>query len=390
MRFKLVLFPLLLCTQILTFCENKYVFIIPTYNNISFFKENIKSIVNQEGNFRVIIIDACSSDGTGDAIRKWIKKNKPQCKIDIYTNTRREFALQNTYRAVHCCQDNEIIITVDGDDWLPHNNVLKRLDKEYDKGSWLTYGSHQTFPHNKYIKLPIYNRNTPPRKQEWCFSHLRTFYAGLFKKIKVKDLFYQSKFSPVVHDFAMMYPMVEMANEKTSFISDVMYIYNRANILHEGGQFPNLCFPVNKFLRNKKVYRPISSFNHKKNTFLKITDLSQLNNLTEINDEFIIFGKNTNLHEKTINMLNQTHLNIGLFGTNKNIIAKGNIIAPFNEKEKFHAVYLNLIKNNITPSFIMRKKTFKKIKSLNINNNFISSFIHYLTNENPLVLYHLK
>jgi hypothetical protein len=93
------------------------------------------------------------------------------------------------------------------------------------------------------------------RHAPWVTSHLRTFYAGLFKRIKLSDLLYDGNFIPCSADFAMMYPMLEMAAERSKFIPDVLYVYNRQNpisyfrIAQEDTSFLEI------FIRGKKKYK---------------------------------------------------------------------------------------------------------------------------------------
>jgi hypothetical protein len=64
-------------------------------------------------------------------------------------------------------------------------------------------------------------------------THLRTFYAWLFKKIKLEDLLYLGEFYPMTWDMAMMFPMIEMAGERHQFIPEIMYIYNDENSISD-------------------------------------------------------------------------------------------------------------------------------------------------------------
>ena len=45
-------------------------------------------------------------------------------------------------------------------------------------------------------------------------THLRTFYAWLFKKINLEDLLLDGEFFKMTGDQAILYPMIEMAGER--------------------------------------------------------------------------------------------------------------------------------------------------------------------------------
>lgn len=136
------------------------------------------------------------------------------------------------------CDDDEIILTLDGDDWLAHINVLNKLNDVYcDENVWMTYGQYRNYPGSeigiaKQIPSEVIANNSF-RQYDWCSSHLRTFYTWLFKQIKVDDLKYDGKFMTSAWDATIMYPQLEMAGMHSKFISDVLYIYNLENPLND-------------------------------------------------------------------------------------------------------------------------------------------------------------
>jgi glycosyltransferase involved in cell wall biosynthesis len=211
--------------------------VIPSYNNRQWYKYNLSSLSTQDyDNFRAIYVDDCSPDGTGELVEKFIADNNLGNRIHFIRNPVRVGAMQNLYNAIHSCDDDEIVVVLDGDDWFAHKGVLNRLNAAYsDPNCWMTYGQYISWPYN----LPAaYSRQIPSyiiesnnfREYEWCASHLRSFYAWLFKMIKREDLITPyGIFYPMACDQAMMFPMLEMAGHRAKFISDVLYIYNTAN-----------------------------------------------------------------------------------------------------------------------------------------------------------------
>jgi hypothetical protein len=136
------------------------------------------------------------------------------------------------------CPDDAIVVTLDGDDWFPDNDVLTRLNAIYSANEvWLTYGQFKMHPSGTQgwaSPMPDYIIETNTfRNFQHLPTHLRTFYAWLFKKIKLEDLLYLGEFYPMTWDMAMMFPMIEMAGERHQFIPDIMYIYNDANSISD-------------------------------------------------------------------------------------------------------------------------------------------------------------
>jgi glycosyltransferase involved in cell wall biosynthesis len=239
----------------------KIAVVIPSYNNCQWYKNNLSSLYNQDyDNFRAIYIDDCSSDGTGELVEKFIADNNLTTRIQLICNPVQVGALQNLYNVIYSCDDDEIIVILDGDDWLAHNGVLKTLNAVYsDSNCWLTYGQYISWPYN----TPGYSRQIPShiieantvREYEWCASHLRSFYTWLFKMIKKEDLISPyGTFYPMAWDQAIMFPMLEMAGHRAKFIADVLYIYNEANPISDARMNRQLQRHLETIIRLQRKY----------------------------------------------------------------------------------------------------------------------------------------
>ena len=87
-----------------------------------------------------------------------------------------------------------------------------------------------------------------------CPSHLKTFYAWLFKKIDVEDLKIGGEFFPMTWDQAMMFPMLEMAGDRHAFIKETLYVYNMTNPLSDNRVNAQLQRDLEKWIRSKPSY----------------------------------------------------------------------------------------------------------------------------------------
>jgi len=220
--------------------EKPIVVVIPSYNNKDWYKKNLDSIFNQKyENYRVLYINDYSEDGTGELVEAYVKKCKQEHRFTLLNNPANRGVMANHYHAVHLCEDHEIVVNVDGDDWLKHQHVLQKINETYqDPNVWMTYGQFEylipTKEKNTFItqkgfckkigKKTVRTRSY--RASKWLTSHLRTFYAGLFKHIKLKDFLIRGTFFRSTADIAMMMPMLEMANGKCKFIDEILYTYN--------------------------------------------------------------------------------------------------------------------------------------------------------------------
>jgi glycosyltransferase involved in cell wall biosynthesis len=227
--------------KIASLVEKPFVIIIPSYNNSAYCEHNLLSVLSQNyKNFRVIYIDDASKDDTYEKVSKIVANSPLKDRVTLIHNATNQGALKNLYDAIHSCQSNEIVATVDGDDFLAHADVLKKLNSIYaDNNVWMTYGNFLDYPSYKQkptICKPFPKnviRNNSFRRHEWVSSHLRTFYAGLFKKIAPKHFIYEGKFLPMGWDLAFMLPMLEMSGRHFRFVDEVLYLYNRTNPIND-------------------------------------------------------------------------------------------------------------------------------------------------------------
>jgi glycosyltransferase involved in cell wall biosynthesis len=241
--------------------SKNFVIVIPSYKNIKWYGKNLATVLSQKhDNYRVIYTDDCSPDETGEKVEEFIKKQGQESRVELHRNTERLGALQNLYNMIHSCNDDDVIVTVDGDDWFPGPNVLSKLNSVYqDPKVWMTYGQYRSHPDqrvgcSRQIPANII-QSGGYRKYRWCSSHLRTFYAWLFKKIKKEDLLdTKGKFYPMAWDLAFMLPMLEISGEHHRFIKDILYIYNYENPINDAKVNLNLQQGLEREIRAKKPY----------------------------------------------------------------------------------------------------------------------------------------
>src|ERR1700722_19552957 len=216
--------------------ERPIVVVVPSYNNSAYYQKNIDSIVSQKyANFHLIYIDDCSNDGTAQKVEAYIVEHNLGGKVSLVKNTMRRGAMYNHYTAAHAAPNHAIIVTVDGDDWLADEAVLARVNEAYqDDAVWMTYGQFQEYPSGRkgfckqlpdgVKRLGVY------RDCGFMTSHLRTYYAGLFKQIPVGYFIRQGAFLRAGCDLAIMFGLLELSGGRVAFIEDLLYIYNTANV----------------------------------------------------------------------------------------------------------------------------------------------------------------
>lgn len=215
--------------------EKPIVVIVPSYNNEEYVEKNLTSILEQEyKNYRVLFIDDCSSDRTVEKALEVIESHSAEDIVTLVRNQENYKALYNLYYTIQALSDETIVFIVDGDDWLAHSRVLKELNRYYSNPDvWIAYGQYVTYPKYEKGKTGPLNANLRTIRGQNTFPQLRSFYAGLFKKIQLKDLLYQGDFFKTSSDLAVIFPLWEMARGHAVFIPDVLYVYNRESPMND-------------------------------------------------------------------------------------------------------------------------------------------------------------
>ncbi len=257
-----LLFPYLIFAE-----EKSIVVLITSYNNGRWVDKNVLSALQQDyTHYRVIYIDDESTDGTVRRVEDLVRLHKNKNNFTLIRNAKRKGALANIHYAVHnLCENDAIIVSLDGDDWFFDNQVLKKINAIYNENEiWITHGTLIEYPSGS----TDWNLQIPPDivscnqfRSYRCPSHLRTFYSWLFKKIRLEDLLYEGEFFPMAWDQAIMFPMMEMAAERHCFIPNVLYVYNMANPLNDNKVDPALQRNLEAFIRAKLPYQRLEDKN---------------------------------------------------------------------------------------------------------------------------------
>ena len=225
--------------------QKPFVIIIPSYNNAVWVERNVRSVLEQKyDNFRVVYVDDASTDRTYEAVLEEIGKSSQGFRVRVVRNENNRGATENFYRTIHLCSPEEIVLMLDGDDWLASELVLQQLNEVYaDPDVWMSCGNYLEYPSYSYtigkysgeIPREVIEKNALRKYLKTVFplSHLKTFYASLFHQIRQEDLLFEGKFFDAAYDQAIMIPMAEMAGFHYRHIKDVLYIYNRMNPLND-------------------------------------------------------------------------------------------------------------------------------------------------------------
>lgn len=210
--------------------------VIPSYNTVRWLRKTLDSVAAQTyKNYEVCVIDDASTQPEQKEIIKEYEKKYGWKAIYRQIN---HGAVANFVDGIALLApaDNDVIILLDGDDWLYNKNVLKKLNKIYSQEEVsLTYGQFITYPRWEIgFCRPPFAKEMGNRHGYWIFSHLRTFKYFLWKSLNMKDLKDESgNYYKTAWDLAIMYPMIEMAGDSIKCVHDILHVYNLDNPLND-------------------------------------------------------------------------------------------------------------------------------------------------------------
>lgn len=162
---------------------NKFQIIIPCYNYQEYLNKCLESIENQEYSKDLIFVNIIDDNSEIP-----LKSEKFNFNINLIKNTKRQFAAYNRYKIYSKTNDNDIIIFLDGDDWLVDSKVLKIINNVFinNKISWAV-SNHRTFKNGKNCVLPTFV-NLPLELEKPKICHLRCGYGYVWNKMDIEWL----------------------------------------------------------------------------------------------------------------------------------------------------------------------------------------------------------
>lgn len=210
--------------------DTNFIIVVTVYNSEKYIGDCVRSILSQDyKKFTLIVIDDCSTDDTPKILKsiggfKYVKN-----KLRIGS------AVANIVKGISLCPGSgeDVIVIIDGDDWLYDHDVLRYLDHVYkDKDVWLTYGQFTSISGKleNYCQ-PLTDTRKYRKYGRWTTSHLKTMKRWLWDKINDMDLRdKKGSYFKRFEDIAYMYPAVEMAGLKhIKHIGKILYVYNDGN-----------------------------------------------------------------------------------------------------------------------------------------------------------------
>jgi glycosyltransferase involved in cell wall biosynthesis len=247
--------------------QNKFKIITPSFNNEMWVEYNLASILNQTyQNFEVLYINDASTDNTLDKV-KAITEHDP--RFTIINNEVNRGATYNYFEHLAFVNDDDVVIHLDGDDWLIDETVLDKLNSLYNEADcWMTYGGFVVWDGENITQPYPQNTEYPDfvheyklyRRDLWRASHLRTYRGFILKAVDLTDLksLETNEYYWHASDLAFQYPCMEMCGaDKISVVDFNTCVYNQhtsiVNRTRARESVDNSKYEIE--IRNRKIYK---------------------------------------------------------------------------------------------------------------------------------------
>lgn len=212
--------------------------------------------------FSCVVVDDASTDATGDAI---LEATEGDQRFSIVTLPERAWPARA--RAVGlenlaCARPSDIVLLVDGDDWLYDSTVLSMVHAaHHERRLLVTYGSYVRTdgvrpPSAEYplrVRLAGSFRSCP-----WYAAPLRTFRFGLWAHVRddaLRDS--RGRYYRFATDRALFLPLLELAGIRSGLLRRPLYVYNCDNPNTQLNTLPEV-EPIVREIHAKAPYRPLS------------------------------------------------------------------------------------------------------------------------------------
>ena len=244
--------------------ENFFTIAIDTCNHQDWIERCLNTCLTQKyNNFEVILVDAISDDNTYEIAKKYSEEFS---NLKIYQNEKRLPQVANFLWLTELSKPGSIVVSIDGDDWLKNNKVLKNLNEVYNSGEvWMTYGTYEEYPYRSvshiYKSYPDdVIKNNSFRDYQWLASHLRTWRRELLLKVDKKEFKREDgEWLDTTGDQAIMFPMLELSGDRSRYVPEVSYVYNVANTTRDGASNEKRQLELSNYLRSKKRLEKLNS-----------------------------------------------------------------------------------------------------------------------------------
>ena len=208
------------------------VVVTPAYNCAQYIEQTIKSIYAQSyDNWRMVIIDDVSTDGTGEICLKTAEQFGILDRLQVVRREEKYGETRNTIDVCKDISDDAVIVRVDGGDWITDLDCFYFLDHVYRNANdpAVVWTGHRWAFTGTSISGPL-DPSLSPYQQPWKSSHLKTFRRNSMNGINPENYYGQDgEWITIACDQAVFLPMLEKAwrqSRPNLYLDTCMYHYS--------------------------------------------------------------------------------------------------------------------------------------------------------------------
>jgi glycosyltransferase involved in cell wall biosynthesis len=224
--------------------ERRIVVISPFYNAELYIKRCIDSVAQQDyDNYVHYLIDDVSTDQSYLAALNAIEALPRSIKhrFRLMSNETKQYAIGNQFYCFGKTQPEDIVMLLDGDDWLVSNNsIFKFYNDIYAQGYDFTYGSMWSLADNiplvaqQYPSNIVKSKTYRSHKFNWGipYTHLRTTLGVHTHSLESAQYKRNEKWFTAGADNPLFYDLIERSNNPLA-VQEIVCNYNDLNPIND-------------------------------------------------------------------------------------------------------------------------------------------------------------
>jgi hypothetical protein len=209
-----------------------FMFMITAHNAAPWLDKLVGSLASQTwSEWHAVIVDDASTDETASRLKRLLTQHNLEQRFAVRGNDVRKYKARNVYETLqNHGKAEDIVVMLDGDDWLACADALDVLVPHYVDG-WEVIWSNWVGSEGSKGRSGHLNPFVSPRRQPWVSSHLFTFRKRLFEQVTPADLQDDAgSWFRAGCDVAIALPLLEQTIRR-KYLDQVLCVYNRDNAL---------------------------------------------------------------------------------------------------------------------------------------------------------------
>ncbi len=210
-----------------------YLIVVAVRNAEKYIARCLGSILRQSlSNWTCVVVDDVSTDATASIADTFVQADS---RFTVVRNTERKWQARNTVEIPRRFSTNpeDVVVAIDGDDWLAADCALEEIRSAYVRGAWMTYGQ-LIESEGAPTRFGVYPKRIAETgrfaEHVWCATPPRTFKRFLLDQLVDEDFMIEGAWPKFAGDVSVFLPLLQLACERAVGITKPIYCYNVSNV----------------------------------------------------------------------------------------------------------------------------------------------------------------